>query len=90
MHEKAGIISKDWSMYDQTTYNKFYDTNLTYGDLRKAVAETYRTYYFSFRYMFSQIRKFNMRKFSAYFRLFKLLPYALSYMKKGRSKKDGS
>jgi len=89
MHEKAGIISKDWAMYDQTTYNKFYDTNLTYEELRTAVAKTYKSYYFSFGYAFSQIKKFNLPKFFAYFRLFKLLPYALKYIKKGRLKNEG-
>ena len=86
LHEETGIASDDWGMYDQTTYNKFYGTKLNYEKLRKAVAETYKSYYLSPRYIFSQIKKLSVRKIRVYFNLLKRVVYVMNYIKRGRTR----
>lgn len=86
LHEEAGIASEEWERYDQETYNKFYKTDLNYEDFRKIVSESYKSYYFSTRYLFSQITKFNLKKIKAYINFIKRLSPALSYIKKGKVK----
>jgi radical SAM superfamily enzyme YgiQ (UPF0313 family) len=88
LHEKLGINSTEWSMYDQTTYNKFYGTNLNYNQLRKVVADTYKSYYLHPKYIFSQIKKFNFRKISVYLKLFKRFFFIIKYIKRGRPKNE--
>lgn len=88
LHKEAGIASNEWSRYDQTTYNKFYDTNLNYEDLRKAVSETYKGYYFSREYFFSQIKKFSLRKIKVSLEILKRFSSALRYMKMGRKRNE--
>jgi len=86
LHEGSGIASEEWSMYDQTTYNRFYGTNLTYEELRKTVAETYKKYYLSFKYLASQLGKLNPRKFITAITLSKNILTAVSYISRGRRK----
>lgn len=84
LHVESGIALEDWSLYNQTTYNRFYKTKFSYNQLRSIVAESYRSYYFSFRYIFSQIRKLNLRKISVLLTLSKNFSVILGYMKKGK------
>ncbi len=86
LHEESGIASEEWSMYDQTTYNKFYGTKLGYKELRKAIAETYKGYYLSPKYIFSMIAKLNIRKLIVMLTLSKNFLIAVKYMKRGRAK----
>jgi len=88
LHEESGIASEEWSMYDQTTYNRFYGTNLGYAELRDTVKKTYKNYYLSFHYIFSQLKKLNMRKINVYISLFKKIPLAIKYVSKGREKNE--
>jgi anaerobic magnesium-protoporphyrin IX monomethyl ester cyclase len=86
LHEESGMASEEWSMYDQTTYNKFYGTNLTYEELRKIVITTYKTYYLSPKYIISQLSKLNFRKLNTIAVLSKNVLTAVRYIKKGRQK----
>jgi len=84
LHVESGIASDEWSMYNQTTYNKFYGTKLTFEELKKAVSNSYKKYYFSPGYIFSQIKKFSVRKLVV---LAKIIEYSftiLSYITKGK------
>ncbi|MBI2630426.1 radical SAM protein [Candidatus Pacearchaeota archaeon] len=86
LHEETGIVSDEWGMYDQTTYNKFYGTKLSYEELRKAVAETYKRYYLSPKYILSQIKKLSFRKIKVYFTLLRKVVYVMNYINRGREK----
>ena len=87
LHEKAGMASDDWGSYNLTTYNKFYGTDLTYDELRKVVSDSYKEYYLSFRYAYSQLKKFNLRKIRTFFVIMKNKNFVMKYIKSG-SKDD--
>ncbi|GBE19704.1 oxygen-independent coproporphyrinogen-III oxidase 1 [archaeon BMS3Abin17] len=87
LHKESGLGSENWEMYDQTTYNVFYDTDLNYKDLRKIVSDAYKGYYFSVGYMLSQIRKLSVRKINTGLKIMKYIVPALKYSKSGREKK---
>jgi anaerobic magnesium-protoporphyrin IX monomethyl ester cyclase len=86
LHQESGMACDEWSMYDQTTYTKFYGTKLTYEELRKAVFESYKGYYLSAPYVFSTLSKLSTRKVRVAMRLAKNVPVALNYMRRGRGK----
>jgi len=86
LHEQSGIASDDWVSYNQTTYTHFYDTKFSYNQLRKIVAKSYRSYYLSFNYIFSQIRKLSFRKISTFFILFKNILIIFIYVNTGKRK----
>jgi len=86
LHEESGISTEEWSMYDQTTYNKFYGTSLTYDELRKTVSDTYKWYYLSPEYAFKQIKGLNTRKMKVLLKLLRYTPTIFKYVRKGRKK----
>jgi len=89
LHQEHGLASEEWARYDQTTYDRFYETELSYTDFRKIVSDSYKEYYLSWAYIFSQIKNLNLRKIKIYLSLIKKLPLILGYIKKGKVKNEG-
>ena len=81
LHQKIGLGCTEWNMYNQTGYNKFYDTDLDYNILKKEVSRAYRGYYLSADYIFSQLRKINSRKIRVWLRILRYLPSVLKTLK---------
>jgi anaerobic magnesium-protoporphyrin IX monomethyl ester cyclase len=79
MHQKSGMLSKDWTLYDQNLYDKYIDTDVSYDYVRKKILRTYLKYYLSPRYFLKQLKRGSFKPYKAMLDEFKgIMPYIMT------------
>lgn len=82
LHKTHGLSFDNHENYNQTSYNKFYGTDLRYDEIKKEIKKAYRSYYLSLSYILSQLRKISLKKISVYWELLKHTSAIMVYLKR--------